>query len=143
MKAASLILAVILGAAAGEGVDYRVTLGYHASLLKNREWSISVYRAEKKIHIEIDNYENRTRRGRLANDEYMRLVDFLNRKGVWRLKGNFPEQSPNAFYLIEVESGKYKNSFRVEAGPLLSGGDSRYREIIRRLENLARLELND
>lgn len=142
MKAASLLLAILAVVGGGEGTDYRISLGYHARLLKHREWRISVQRAGKKIHLEIENFQNRTLKARLSNDEYMRLVDFLNGKGIWRLKGNFPEQSPNAFYLIEVETGKYKNSFRVEAGPLLSGGDSRYREIIRRLENLARLKLD-
>lgn len=142
MKAGAILLALLFLAGSGERADFRVALSYHSKLVRNREWRISVYRTGRKIYLDVDGYRNRRLVSPLDRGEYMKLVDFLNGRGVWRLKGNYPEQSPNAYHLIEVESGKYRNSFKVEAGPLLSGRASEYREIIRRLENLARMKLD-
>jgi len=136
-------LLLALAALGGDtGVDYRVAVSYHAKLVKNREWSIAVYRTGRRIRIDVDNFGNRSIVAPLDNGEYMALMDFLNRKGIWRLKDRYHPGSPNAFYKIEVESGGRRHSAVVEAGPLLSGDASRYREIIRRLENLAKLKLD-
>ena len=135
------LLALLLVSA--ESFDYRVMLSYYSVPIKNREWSIAVYRKGKKSYIEVDNYKNRKLIQRIENDEYVRLLDFLQRKGVWHLKDHYPPSKVNPYHLVEVESGGYKNSFKVESGPLLSGGASAYREIIRRLENLARIKLEN
>lgn len=126
---------------AGGDAEYRVEVSYHAKLLKNKEWSISVVRNGEQIFIYIDNYEKRKLKAKLDRDEYTKLLDFLNKMGIWFLKNHYPNASPNAFYRIEVEQGKYKHVAIAEAGPLLSGDASRFREIIRKMENLARTKL--
>lgn len=143
LKAGALLLLMATSLLAGEGQapDYRISVSYHAKLVRNLEWRISVIRTGNRIVLDVDRYQGGTLITPLSRDEYMKLVDFMNRKGIWRLKGNYPERSPNAFYVIDLVSGRHKNSFKVESGPLLSGEGSRYREIIRRMENLARIKL--
>ncbi|HPA74044.1 MAG TPA: hypothetical protein PKY31_17365 [Spirochaetota bacterium] len=140
LKAGAFLLAAAILAGEGEAPDYRVSVSYHANLVRNLEWRIAVIRTGKRIVLDVDRYQGGTSITPLPRDEYMKLVDFMNRKGIWRLKGNYPEGSPNAFHVIEVMSGRHTHSFKVEAGPLLSGESSRYREIIRRMENLARMK---
>ncbi len=125
----------------GADADYRVTVSYHAKLLKHKEWSITVARKGEKIIIDIDNYQNKKLIAKLNREEYNKLLDFLNKNGIWFLKSHYPASSPNAFYRIEVQQGKYKHEAIAEAGPLLSGDASRFREIIRKIENLAKAKL--
>ncbi len=138
MRLLALALLLLISS---DGFEYRVTLSYYSVPIKNREWSVSVYRKGTKSYIEVDNYNNRKLIQRLSGDEYVNLLDFLHRKGIWHLKDFYPGRKVNPYHLIEVESGGYKNSFKVESGPLSSGGASAYREIIRKLENLARVRL--
>ncbi len=121
--------------------DYRVAVSYHAKLSKNKEWSITVARKGEKIIIDIDNYHNKKLIAKLDREEYSKLLDFLNKKGIWFLKSHYPASSPNAFYRIEIQQGKYKHEAVAEAGPLLSGDASRFREIIRKIENIAKAKL--
>ncbi len=118
--------------------DFSVTLGYYSVPLKNREWSISVYRQGGEAFIEADNYLNLKAKKRLERDAYLRLVDYLNRQGIWRLTDRYPGSSRNCYYRIDITAEARSHSFRVEAGPLLSGESSRYREIIRYLTNMAK-----
>lgn len=141
MKAFALPLILSLFLLAEGDADYRITVSYHAKILKNREWSIAVVRIGEKIFLEIDNYANRKLKTKLDRDEYSKLLDFLNRMGVWYLKNHYPSSSPNAFYKIDVQQGKYHHTAITEAGPLLSGDASRFREIIRKMENIARVKL--
>lgn len=121
-------------------VDFHIALSYHAKLVKNKEWSIVVERRSDQILIKIENYQNRHITAKLHRDEYIKLLEFLNKAGVWNLKSNYPTTSSNAYYKIEVQQGKYAHVAIVEAGPLLSGEASRFREIIRKLENLAKAQ---
>jgi hypothetical protein len=123
--------------------DYRVEVSYHSRLLKHREWSIAVSRSGERIYIQIDNYANKTLKANLSRDEYQKLVDFLNSRGIWYLKNQYPAASQNALYKISVQQGKYKHEAIVEAGPLLSGYASRFREIIRKMENFAKTKLEN
>ncbi len=123
------------------GVDYRIVVSYHAKLVKHKEWSIAIERHGEKIYLNIDNYNNRKLLARLDRDEYTKLLDFLNKMGIWFLKNHYSAPSPNAFYRIEVQQGKYQHEAIAEAGPLLSGDASRFREIIRKMENLAKTKL--
>lgn len=140
MRTVALCMLCALLLADGDA-DYRITVSYHGKMLKNKEWSISVVRNGEKIFLEIDNYGNRTLKTKLDRDEYTKLLDFVNKMGIWFLKNHYPASSPNAFYRIEVEQGKYRHAAIAEAGPLLSGDASRFREIIRKMENLARTKL--
>lgn len=124
-----------------DGFDYFASLSYYSCPVTSREWSITVYRKQQRISIDIDNYQNRTVKQPFDGDQYLKLVDFLNRKGIWRVKGNFSKKSKNCYYEMKVSSGGYTNSFRVESGPVLSGESSRYREMIRYFTNIARTVL--
>ena len=95
------------------------------------------------IFIEVDNYLNRKARKRLDRDDYLRLVDYLNRQGAWRLTDRYSPASRNCYYRLELSSDARKHACIIEAGPLLSGGNSRYREIIRYLTNLAKRATGD
>ncbi len=141
MRAAALLFILVIPGG-DTSFEYRVAVSYHAKLVKNREWSIAVYRTGRKMRIAVDNFGSRSIVAPLEKGEYLALVDFLNRKGIWRLRDHYPPGSPNAFYKIEVESEGRRHSAVVEAGPLLSGYASRYREIIRRMENLAKIKLD-
>ncbi len=131
------------GSGTDDGYEYFASLSYYSRPVTYREWSISVYRKKQGIYIDINNYKNRTLKRPFDSDEYLKLVDFLNRKGIWRLKGNYSKKSKNCYYEMKVQSGGYSNSFRIESGPVLSGEGSRYREMIRYFTNLARLSLED
>lgn len=144
----TLVLAAVFlkpgaGSPPDEGYEYHTSLSYYSRPITFREWSISIYRQKAGIYIDIDNYKNRTVKRPFPGDEYLKLVDFLNRKGIWRLKGNYSQKSKNCYYEIKVRSGGYANSFRVEAGPVLSGESSRYREMVRYFTNLAHTALEE
>jgi hypothetical protein len=128
-------IAAAIFLAADARPEFSVTLGYYSLPLKNREWSISVYRQGGEAFIEADNYLNLKAKKRLERETYLRLVDYLNRQGIWRLTDRYPASSRNCYYRIDISAEARSHSFRVEAGPLLSGENSRYREIIRYLTN--------
>jgi hypothetical protein len=136
-----LIAFVESGRGAEDEYEYLTSLSYYSCPVTYKEWSITVYRKKQRISIDIDNYQNRTVKQPFDGDQYLKLVDFLNRKGIWRLKGNFSKKSKNCYYEMKVSSGGYSNSFRIESGPVLSGESSRYREMIRYFTNIARTVL--
>ncbi len=138
-----LSLAAFVFLAAGARPDFSVTLGYYSLPHKNREWSIAVYRLGGDVFIESDNYLNMKAKKRLDRDAYLRLVDYLNRQGIWRLTDRYPASSGNCYYRIEITAEERSHSFKVEAGPLLSGANSRYREIIRYLTNAVKRAAED
>ncbi|MCX7679165.1 MAG: hypothetical protein N2316_08085 [Spirochaetes bacterium] len=125
----------------GTDVDYRIEVSYHAKLVKNKEWSIAVLRKGEEILIKVNNYHHKSIVATLHRDEYSKLLEFLNKAGIWHLKSYYPVASPNAYYRIEVQQGKYTHVAVAEAGPLLSGDAIRFREIIRKMENLAKRKL--
>jgi hypothetical protein len=138
-----IFVMVLVVPAASSDPEFIISLGYYASPIKKLEWKITVTRAARKIVIDIDNYNGRRLARELSVERYASMVEMLVKNGIWNLKGQYDERSRNGYYLIEVWSAEQKNSFKVEAGPALTGSNMRYREIIRRITNEAMLVIRD
>jgi hypothetical protein len=138
-----IFIAALSAHAAAADTEFMISLGYYASPIKKLEWKITVSRAGRKIMIDIDNYNGRRLARELSVERYASLVEMLVKNGIWNLKGQYDERSRNGYYLVEVWSVEQKNSFKVEAGPDLTGPNMRYREIIRRITNEAVLVIRD
>lgn len=123
--------------------DFRLALGLYSKPVVHRIWSIVILREGNLITYELQNYKGRSFKRKLDSQRYERMLKRLNRLNIWNIEDRYPANSPNGYYQVEVMSGKYANKFRVEAGPVLSGSLSRYREIIRLIVNTVSLEMRD
>lgn len=135
-----LAIYILFNAAIASGHEYQITLSYYSKPIKQREWSISIFRDKDSIIIDIDNFRGKRLKKSIPRDSYIALIDRLNKSGIWILKDSYIDNSPNGYYLVEVIADSYKNIFRVENGPPLRPG---YLDIIRSIKNTAMLYIYD
>ncbi len=120
-------------------VDYQVSLTYYSIPFHTKEWFISITRIGDTVFLNVKNYKGITMKKKIPTRLYLNLLDFLNRKGIWILQDHYRKNSPNGYYLIQVKTNNYSNSFRVEHGIPLIGRDARYLEILRQMQNTVKL----
>lgn len=135
-----IIILILLTARASviPQADYRLSLTYYP-VPGSRKWIISVVRVGDTAFIDVKNFRGITSKKKIPTGIYLDLLHYVNRKGIWILRDYHRKGSQNGYYLIEVKTGTYSNSFRVEHGVPLIGKNTRYLEIIRHIKNTAKL----
>jgi hypothetical protein len=119
---------------------FYITLKYIAYPAHNIEWQIEVYRTkEDKIYIKNDNYLYKRYEKKFPVDYYRKLVFKLNKMGVWHAKGAYNRRFSRNYYLIEIKSSKYSNSFRIADNTEFYGNDLKYPEMIKLIKKYVKL----
>lgn len=139
MKIIILILLTARASAIPQA-EYQVSLSYYPAP-GFKEWIISIVRVGDTAFIDVKNFRGITSKKKISTGKYLDLLHYLNSKGIWILRDHHRKNSQNGYYLIEVKTDKYLNSFRVEHGIPLIGKNTRYLEIIRHIKNTAKLLL--
>lgn len=123
--------------------DYSIKLEYYTKPIPTKEWSIEYKRVGKEVSIKVDNYHGESFERPFNLEKYVSLVKKLNAAGIWSIRDCCPPNSPNGYYLIEVSSPKGENSFKAEANVPPTGRCAGINEIMRHIENNAKLVIYD
>ncbi|MBN1498688.1 MAG: hypothetical protein JW982_00910 [Spirochaetes bacterium] len=116
--------------------DFHLSLEYFEAPVFHCERSVKIFRKGEKITIKSENYSGRDFEKDFETDDYIALIDSLNKAGIWSVKSDTGgDRIKNNYYFLTIKTPTKINLIRYETHSSLNNGTSPMPLIIRTIEN--------
>lgn len=108
------LISITFTFAADSNYNYYLSLKFCPSPLFIPQYSITVKRKLQEITISADNFQDKNFEKFMDTDDYIEMLNKLNKMSIWTIRTDIPVRRRNSFYEIEVFSKNRKNKYRVD-----------------------------